>query len=274
MKKLAIILFIVSLSSALHTHKILGKTPPVLDYHIEMVPWDEVEERLPRKSTFMVIDVESGKRFAVQRRAGSSHADVQPLTHKDTKIMKEIYGGSWSWKRRAVLVYSDTFLIAGSMHGMPHGAGALQNGFPGHFCIHFKGSTTHKTHSPDLSHHLMVLKAGGELDSFLNELQPKPKVDAFLAGIKNSDLSLVRKTITTQKASLKNLEKIEAIRWQSKTNTCKETQSFATEVNADLQLFLKDSGPLNTQITFTVVKTSPTAPWRVDGTPLLKLLNQ
>jgi hypothetical protein len=273
-KKLALILFIVSLSSILHTPNLFSKTPPVLNYHIEMVPWEVVDEQLPRKSKFMVIDVESGKRFAVQRRAGSSHADVQPLTHKDTKIMKEIYGGSWSWKRRAVLVYSDYFLIAGSMHGMPHGAGALQNGFPGHFCIHFKGSTTHKTHSPDLSHHLMILKAGGKLDAFLNELGPLPKVDAFLAGIKNDDSSLIRKTMTAKKASLKNIDKIEAIRWQSDISNSENAPSFVKEVNTDLQLYLKDSGPLNTRITFTVVKTSPTAPWKVDGAPLLKLLDQ
>jgi hypothetical protein len=274
MKKLAIILFIVSFYSTLHTYKIHGKTSHILDYHIDMVPWEEVDERLPRKSKFMVIDVETGKQFSVQRRAGSSHADVQPLTYGDTKIMKEIYGDSWSWKRRAVLVYSDQFLIAGSMHGMPHGAGALQNGFPGHFCIHFKGSTTHKTRSPDLSHHLMILKAGGELDTFLDELQPQPKMDAFLAGIKNNDQGLIRKTITVKKANLKNVNKIEAIRWKTELTDDRKTSSFVKEVHADLQLYLKDIGPLNTQITFTVVKTSPTAPWKVDGTPLFKLLNQ
>ncbi|WP_113930062.1 hypothetical protein [Bacillus sp. P14.5] len=184
MKKLAVILFILSIFFELHATKFSGEALANLEFKIEMTPWDKVEELLPRNSNFTVIDVGTGKRFKVQRRAGSSHADVQPLTHHDTKIMKEIYGGEWSWMRRAVLIQSDNLLIAGSMHGMPHGAGAIQNGFPGHFCIHFKGSTTHKTQSPDLSHHLMILKAGGKLDSYLNGLAPKPLVDAFLAGIK------------------------------------------------------------------------------------------
>ncbi|MDQ7862438.1 hypothetical protein RCO48_19805 [Peribacillus frigoritolerans] len=43
-------------------------------------------------------------------------------------------------------------MIAASMHGMPHGAGALQNGFSGHFCVHFSGSITHRLKNEDLSH--------------------------------------------------------------------------------------------------------------------------
>lgn len=61
------------------------------DFQIEMLRWEEVIEFLPRYSKFTVIDVETGKSFRVQRRAGQYHADVQPLTRKDTKTMKEIY---------------------------------------------------------------------------------------------------------------------------------------------------------------------------------------
>ena len=67
-----------------------------ISFNIEMLPWEEVNEILPKFSKFEVIDVETGLRFSVQRRAGSKHADVQPLTRKDTKIMKEIYQGKWS----------------------------------------------------------------------------------------------------------------------------------------------------------------------------------
>ena len=55
-------------------------------------------------------------------------------------MMKKIYHNQWSWKRRAIIVLIDHQMIAASMHGMPHGAGALQNDFPGHFCVHFSGS--------------------------------------------------------------------------------------------------------------------------------------
>lgn len=104
---------------------------------IEILPWEEINEILPKNSKFTVLDVETGKRFNVQRRAGSSHADVQPLTLKDTQIMREIYDGKWSWRRRAIIVIHQNQWIAASMHGMPHGVGSLKNRFPGHFCIHF-----------------------------------------------------------------------------------------------------------------------------------------
>ncbi|MGM0844691.1 MAG: hypothetical protein ACQEUT_06910 [Bacillota bacterium] len=273
MKKLAVILFIMSFCLIMHTPKLKGVTFANIDFYIEMTPWGKVDKVLPRNSIFTVIDIETGKRFTVQRRAGSSHADVQPLKDKDTKIMKEIYGGDWSWKRRAILVQSGNLLIASSMHGMPHGAGALQNGFPGHFCIHFKGSTTHKTHSPDFSHHLMILKAGGELDSFIQELEPISLVNTFLAGVKNGDEELVRKTMTNPKENLKTLGEVEAVRWQTSGVKSRE-QPFVKEIDAELKLYLKDSGPLNLSITFTVVKTSPTSPWRVDASPFLKLLRE
>jgi hypothetical protein len=271
-KKLVIMLFILSFFAGQHTHNTRGKTDLAIDYYIEMSPWKKVDELLPRKSVFTVIDVETGKRFKVQRRAGSKHADVQPMTFKDTKIMKNIYGGSWSWKRRAVLVYSNDLLIAASMHGMPHGAGALKNGFPGHFCIHFSGSSTHKTGKPDLSHHLMILKAGGKLEPFLNGLPPRPVLDAFLAGIKNNDKQLVRKAGTSGIANLEFVDKVEALKWSINSAGKDDQQSLVSTIKVDVQLFIKDTGPLNTNLTFKVVRTSPTSPWKVDGSPLFKLL--
>ena len=58
--------------------------------------------------------------------------------------MKKIYNDQWSWKRRAIIVLVKDQMIATSMHGMPHGTGALQNDFPGHFCVYFFGSITHR----------------------------------------------------------------------------------------------------------------------------------
>lgn len=61
--------------------------------------------------------METGLQFQVQRRAGKNHADVQPLTKQDTAVMKQIYQGKWSWKRRAILVRKDDQFLAASMHG-------------------------------------------------------------------------------------------------------------------------------------------------------------
>src|SRR4051794_33771398 len=89
-------------------------------FKIKVLPWERVNTILPKKSKFSIIDVESGLFFNVQRRAGNSHADVQPLTLKDTNIMKTIYDGKWSWRRRAIIVLANDRMIAASMHGMPH----------------------------------------------------------------------------------------------------------------------------------------------------------
>jgi hypothetical protein len=172
-------------------------------FQVEILPWEQVKEIIPNQSYFTIIDVDTGLSFKVQRRAGSKHADVQPVTEKDTKIMKAIYGGEWSWDRRAILVLVHDQLISASMNGMPHGAGALQNNFPGHFCVHFYGSTTHKTPIPDLAHKVMILKAGGELDRFLYRLDPYELIDVLELAINQQDEKLLSQIMTGNRRSIK-----------------------------------------------------------------------
>lgn len=153
-----------------------------------LTPWNEVKLSFQRKDYATVVDLETGKRFNVQRRAGSRHADVQPLTKRDTSIMKEIYQGKWSWKRRAIRVEVDGKSFAASMHGMPHGAGAIRgNAFPGHFCIHFYGSSTHRRRDPDPSHSLMITKAAGILPQTLMAATPEEIVSYFLTSLNEHD---------------------------------------------------------------------------------------
>lgn len=114
---------------------------------------------LPRGAVFTVKDVATGKTFQVRRWAGVSHSDSEPLTSADTATMKEIYGGSWSWNRRAILVSYNGHIYAASMNGMPHGTSTLDNNFPGHFCIHFTGSKTHGTDRVDPDHQAAVQTA-------------------------------------------------------------------------------------------------------------------
>lgn len=114
---------------------------------------------IPRGATFTVKDVATGKTFQVKRWAGSSHCDSEPLTSKDTATLKSIYGGSWSWNRRAILVSYNGHVYAASMNGMPHGTSTISNSFSGHFCIHFSGSKTHGSDRVDEDHQAAVKKA-------------------------------------------------------------------------------------------------------------------
>ncbi|MDQ0112133.1 hypothetical protein [Paenibacillus harenae] len=172
-----------------------------------MSSWETVKQTLPNKSIFNVTDLESGLSFRVQRRAGSDHADVQPLTKADTATMKQIYGGSWSWKRKAILVQSEKGWIAASMNGMPHGGdGIPENGFSGHFCIHFLGSSTHKSEYPDLAHQLMVHKAGGKLEPLFDAASPASLAKLFVVVMNHQDEHMLRQLT-------KGMPEEEVVKW-------------------------------------------------------------
>ncbi|MGI6778591.1 MAG: peptidoglycan-binding domain-containing protein [Acetivibrionales bacterium] len=169
--------------------KLLGRTSGTASRGISrednyLVPWfGEVDKVFSRGKIATVYDIDTGLSFQVKRTFGTNHADVEPLTIDDTNIMKSIYGGKWSWDRRAVVVTVDGRSFAGSMNGMPHagldkypantvvkgrsgGYGRGQNldavkdnGMDGQTCIHFYGSKTHGTARVDSTHQAMVKKA-------------------------------------------------------------------------------------------------------------------
>lgn len=254
-----------------YAHELDDDDSPI-SFNLEMLSWKRVDQIIPNKSKFTVIDVETGKQFNVQRRAGSKHADVQPLTNKDTQIMKEIYDGKWSWKRRAALVLIDDQLIAGSMHGMPHGAGALQNGFPGHFCIHFSGSTTHRSKNPDFSHELMILKAAGKLDEYMNGAGPDEVIEIFAESINQGDSALFRFATSGngQKRLEKVIKKIEHIALGDTTvNPLKNDESILVlEMPVKAEMYRKNAGKERTTIHFVLRKDGMADRWTIDSQSL------
>lgn len=158
----------------------------------EMVSWEEANTLMPRKAILTIIDLETGLRFNAQRRAGSQHADVQPLTKSDTIIMSNVYNGKWSWQRRAILIEVNGRTLAASMNGMPHGGdGIPDNGFSGHFCIHFNKSRTHGKGNVDLGHQLMAAKASGLLESYINGLDPFDVINTFFIANESGDRGLM-----------------------------------------------------------------------------------
>ena len=274
-KTLVICLFLLSLTYK-HTYGITGDKASVhpISFEPELPNWEEVKKVIPRQSTFTVLDVDTGKKFDVQRRAGSGHADVQPLTKEDTVIMKAIYNGNWSWRRRAVLIQVKDRLIPASMHGMPHGAGALQNGFPGHFCIHFSESKTHRTGKLDLSHHIMILKAAGKFDEYITTLTPEQSLEVFLLTVKNNDKELSKKMVLSNHRNLNQsfvfLNDIEGMQWTIKETSQDAPFSLSQRVSADMKIYLKTIGPVKVKQTFTLVRISPFSSWKVIVDPFLE----
>ena len=125
----------------------------------EQLKWFGNEDTIPKGAVVTIKDCLTGKTFQARRWSGANHMDTEPLTKADTATLKEIYGGSWSWRRRAILVMYDGHVYAASMNGMPHGTSTLNNGFDGHFCVHFLGSKTHETNRVDEDHQNAVKTA-------------------------------------------------------------------------------------------------------------------
>jgi hypothetical protein len=238
---------------------------------IKMTQWEEVNNILPKYSKFTVVDLETGLKFRVQRRAGSNHADVQPLTSEDTAIMKEIYSGKWSWKRRAIIVISDDGKIAASMHGMPHGGGALKNNFPGHFCIHFYGSTTHRTNFMDLSHKLMILKSAGNLEKYIQQTDPYDLVNAYIAGIKQQDPKIVSLISLQEVDWNKILPSIENIRISRMEILPPEDMGdeLTLTVPVEVNWQIKGVGGRNFTGIVKLVRFMPNEQWKVDSIQFL-----
>lgn len=166
------------------------------EYEKEQVPirqslgalhWNEADEIFPRYETAKIVDVLTGKTFNVKRTFGRNHADVEPLTIEDTKIIRSLWGGD-SWERRAIVVVIGDYKIAASMNGYAHagldrypalatvnnrsggfGRGTnldmvKNNGADGHFCIHFYGSRTHGSGQINAEHQNAVREAAQFLD--------------------------------------------------------------------------------------------------------------
>ena len=161
-------------------------TPPATNKGNEMLAWSDVDHLWPRGTYATVTDFDTGKSFKVMRSGGYNHADVETATAEDTKILKSLYGGSFSWNRRAIIVNISGRTIAASMAGMPHagrddqpnramvsdrsgGYGYGQNldavkgnNMDGVFDIHFYGSKTHGTNKADSQHQAQVRRAAGK----------------------------------------------------------------------------------------------------------------
>lgn len=155
-----------------------------VDSKIEVLDWwTEASKVFAIGSNAKVIDVRTGKSFNIKRTYGGNHADCETLTKEDTKIMKEIWGGSFNWNRRPVILEINGRLLAASMAGMPHagldskpanatvsgrsggyGRGTnldtvKNNNMDGHFDVHFLNSRTHGTNKVDSAHQKAIKEA-------------------------------------------------------------------------------------------------------------------
>ncbi|MFD6210553.1 hypothetical protein [Peribacillus sp. NPDC060253] len=248
-----------------------------ISFKIEMLPWEIVNNIIPNKTNFTIIDIETGLSFKVQRRAGSHHADVQPLTKEDTQIMKKIYNNKWSWNRRAIIVLLNNQMIAASMHGMPHGAGALQNGFSGHFCVHFSGSITHRLKNEDLSHKLMVLKAAGKLDDYIQTVSPYELIRIFTIAINQENQKLLAMTLSNPSHPNRVNKLVKDISYFGVVDPLRQPPEqlngvFLVDVPVQVAIYKKREGKEIKVMHFMIRRESLTDGWFIDQDALYEAL--
>lgn len=131
----------------------------------------KINNILPRGTNYKITDIKTGRSFNVKRTYGTNHADSETLTKEDTLIMKEIYGNSWAWIRRPIIVEFGNYKLPASMAGMPHGSDFIRgNNMKGHFDVHFLKSRTHGTNRINPDHQ----KAVQEAQKFLDEQLQSP----------------------------------------------------------------------------------------------------
>ncbi|MFS0762267.1 hypothetical protein [Peribacillus phoenicis] len=248
-----------------------------INFKIEVLPWEIVNDTIPNRTNFTIIDIETGLSFKVQRRAGNHHADVQPLTKDDTQIMKEIYHNQWSWKRRAIIVLINNQMIAASMNGMPHGAGSLQNGFPGHFCIHFYGSLTHRLKNEDSAHKLMILKASGKLDEYLGTVSPYELIHIFTIAINQGDRKLLSMTLSNPDHSKRFIKIAENITYFGVKDFSRQPLEDANglilmDVPVQVKIYKERKGSESKIIHFMIRRESLTDRWFIDQDAIYEAL--
>ncbi len=164
----------------------IAKKPHKEGYGEKLDWWSEARYAVPIGCEFTVVDLYTQKSFTAIRTVGSGHADCETKTKADTEILKEIWGGSFNWSKRPVLVITPEHTISASASGMFHagneseeantyvlwrsdnyGAGINYdyikgNGADGHFDIHFLNSIKHVDGETDKTHQKNILIASGE----------------------------------------------------------------------------------------------------------------
>ncbi|QQE75603.1 LysM peptidoglycan-binding domain-containing protein [Brevibacillus composti] len=152
----------------------IGQTVKIPVHHIpvtstpgeaygEYLDWFEAAQYLmPIHAVAVVTDFETKKQFRVKRTIGAFHSDTEPLTAADAAMIKEVWGGRYSWQVRPVVVEVNGRKLAASMTSMPHSMEYIaDNNFDGHFDIHFRNSLRHKDNLIDPDHQAAIKTAAG-----------------------------------------------------------------------------------------------------------------
>ncbi len=152
----------------------------------DLLDWDHITKLFQIGVPAQVKDLDTGRTFQVRRLGGYGHAEVEPLTSRDSNTIRMLYNGEWSWKRRAVIVETAGLKAAASLVGMPKGTGQLlDNGCNGTVGLYFPGKSVRR--HVDLSHYVMIWKAAGKTVEQLREATPEEAILVLFTALDQRD---------------------------------------------------------------------------------------
>lgn len=129
----------------------------------KLVSWDNIKSQLEVGKEYKIYDYNTSKMLKMKIISCNSHAEVACATEADTKVFKEIFGGTYNYSKRPVIMQVDTeYLVAASLFGYPHGEdGVANNGVGGYTCLFFDGSRSHVGKITDVEHQKQIYTAAG-----------------------------------------------------------------------------------------------------------------
>ena len=107
---------------------------------VQLLHWyDVVKPSMKSGQNMLVFDPATKRSWTLRLYALGHHADSEPLTLRDTQIMRLAFGGKTTWTPKPVYVrIPDGRWTVAATHDTPHLSGAIiGNDFDGHLCVHF-----------------------------------------------------------------------------------------------------------------------------------------
>lgn len=115
--------------------------------------WDSVKAALIEGGSYTLTDDKTGETFSIVYAGGEMHAEVECATSADTETMRALFGGSFNYYKRPMLLSLNDTEVACSLQGQPHGEDFVSgNGMEGTLCLYFDGSRSHVGGLADVEH--------------------------------------------------------------------------------------------------------------------------
>ena len=198
-----------------------GKEGGVDAGSVQLLRWyRDVKPKFRQDQRYTVYHPGSGIRFTLRILDLNTHADSEPNSYTDTRLMNRAFGGRLSWAPVPVYVQvPGTGWVLATMHNYPHGSNWVVNGFGGHLCVHFlrdieetkKTATASDYH---LSHQKAIRLAWksmtgqdlGDMDlpqeqpivSYLTVTRLEPIAQSLSSGILDGELTEIARSFSYQ----------------------------------------------------------------------------